>query len=254
VPERGPALGAVAGLADAVSFLTRLRLPGRAASHAVDLPRASVFFPLVGAAIGALVGGVTEALDEELTALLAATVAVAAEVALTGALHLDGLADTADGLAGADRERRLEIMRDHALGTYGGAALALVLLAKIAALAALAETGVLGPAVAAYALSRAAPLPLAAALPYARAGAGTGRTLTEGLTRVRALIAVGVATAIAVAFDGLPGLVGLAALVLVGAALGSYARRRLGGVTGDVMGAAIELTATLALVSAVAPA
>ena len=241
-------------LADALSFLTRLRVPGQRSARPVDLPRAAVAFPLLGAAIGAVVGGTTQALEAPLTPLLAAAVAVALETALTGALHLDGLADTADGLAGADRERRLEIMRDHALGTYGAAALVLGVLAKVGGLAALAETSALGPAVAAYALSRAAPLPLAAALPYARPGSGTGRLLADGLNWVRAAFALALATAIAAAANGPAGALGLAALLLTGIAVGHYGRRRLGGVTGDLMGASIELTVILALLAAVATA
>jgi adenosylcobinamide-GDP ribazoletransferase len=253
VPD-GRAWGALGALAEAASFLTRLRLPGRAVGRAVDLPRAAVFFPLLGGAIGAVVGAATDALEEPLTPFVAATVAVGLELALTGALHLDGLADTADGLGGADREQRLAIMRDHALGTYGAAALVIVLLTKVGALAALADKGALEPAIAAYALSRAAPLPLAAALPYARAGAGTGRSLAESLGRVRAFLALALAAAIAAAADGPAGLIGLAALLLIGIAVGDYARRQLGGITGDVMGASIELTATLALLAAVATA
>jgi len=238
----------------ALAFLTRLPVdPGRAFDRR-RLVDAAMLFPLVGAALGALVGGTAAGLATLVPPLVAATAAVALELAVTGALHVDGLADTFDGLAGRDAERRLAIMRDHALGTYGGSALALDLLAKVAALASLTDSGVLLPAVAAFAISRAAPLPLAAALPYARPGAGTGRSLAESTTARHALAGVGIAAAVAAGAVGLRAAAMLVCLAIVVAVIGLYARSRLGGVTGDVMGAAIELTGTLALVSAIADA
>jgi adenosylcobinamide-GDP ribazoletransferase len=221
---------------DAVAFLTRLPVGAGRLS-----PRAALCFPIVGAALGALVGAV--ALNDLFPPLVAGALAVALELVLTGALHVDGLADSADGLAGRDRERALAIMRDHSVGAYGAAAIALDLLIKAAALGASDD---LLPIVAAYALSRAAPLPLAASLPYARA-AGTG----QALDRLPRWIAVaGVALALAV---GVLAPLTIAAAVLVVAGVWWLARRRLGGVTGDVMGAAVELTATAALIAQLGP-
>jgi adenosylcobinamide-GDP ribazoletransferase len=217
---------------EAVAFLTRLPVGG-----GVLTPRAALWFPFVGAAVGALVGVV--ALNGIVPPLVAGALGVALELVITGALHVDGLADSADGLGGRDRERALAIMRDHAIGAYGAAAIVLDLLIKAAALGASQE---LLPIVAAYALSRAAALPLAAALPYARSE-GTGRALD----RLPPWIAVaGVAPAIAI---GIFAPVTLAAAVLVVAGVWWLARRRLAGVTGDVLGAAVELTATAALVA-----
>jgi adenosylcobinamide-GDP ribazoletransferase len=229
---------------EAVAFLTRLPVGGGPLSA-----RAAPWFPLVGAAVGALVAGVAAGLAQVLPALLAATLAVAVEVVLTGALHLDGLADSADGLAGRDRERALAIMRDHALGTYGALAVLLDVLAKVVALAVLVEAGAVLPVVGAFAVARAAPLPLAAALPYPRAGAGVGRLLVGGLSARAAAGGVAVAAAVAVLAGAAPA---LACLALVAGAVGWLARRRLGGVTGDVLGAAVELTGTAALVVTVA--
>lgn len=209
-----------------------------------------MLFPLVGAALGALVGGVAVGIASPLPALLAATLAVALELAVTGALHVDGLADSVDGLAGRDAGHSLEIMRDHALGVYGGSALALDLLAKTVALATLAEGGAVLPVVAAFAVSRAAPLPLAAGLPYARPNGGTGRLLADRLGVRGAVGGLALAVALAVATSGVRSLATLACLAVVTVAVGVLARRRIAGVTGDVMGAAIELTATLALIVA----
>jgi adenosylcobinamide-GDP ribazoletransferase len=252
VPESAQRLRPVAAPVAALSFLTRLPVPRSAHASGADLAAAAVLFPVVGAAIGALVGGIATVLEGPLAPLAAATLAVGFELALTGALHVDGLADCADGLAGRDAARRLEIMRDHSLGTYGAATLTIVLLAKVSALATLAEDGAVLPALAAYSLSRAAPLPLAAALPYARAGAGTGRSLAESLQVGAAIGGVALAAAIAAGAARLDALGPIAAFALVVCATGRYAHRALGGVTGDVMGTAIELTATLGLLVAVA--
>ena len=258
-------------LLDATAFLTRLPVPAR---RDFDLARAAWAFPLVGALVGAVVGGVAVGASAlGLPLLVAAVLAVLAEVLVTGALHLDGLADCADGCGGHDRESRLRIMKDHAVGVYGVSAVALDLLLKVALLHGLLssweamEQGVqavqgvqgrwamVGICAAVWALSRAAMLPLARWLPYARAE-GTGRSLVAGLGPV----GVGVGAALAVAVALLPLLGGLPlvlpAVLVVGAALAAlavaaWARRMLGGVTGDVLGAAAEMVVVVGLMAAV---
>lgn len=245
----GPRSLAVAG-----AFLTRL--PTTASSRARADPeavaRAASLFPLVGAGIGLAIGGAALGLAEVLPALLAGLLAVALELALTGALHADGLADSADGLGGHDRERSLAIMRDHALGAYGACALAIDLAVKAVAIGALAEAGAVWPVVAALALSRAAPLPLGRYLRYARPGGGTGRLLAGRVGTTSVLSGAGLALLVAVATTGAAGLALFAGAAVVTAAVALLSRRRLGGITGDVMGASVELSAALALVLAVA--
>ena len=140
----------------AIVYLTRIPVGvGRAGPP--QLSRTVPWFPIVGAAIGALVGLVYLALAQVLPATLSAAVAVSFGVAVTGAFHIDGLADCADAFAGgATVERRLEILKDSTLGTYGTSALALVLLVEIAALAALDPTTGLKSLVSAYAIGRGA--------------------------------------------------------------------------------------------------
>jgi adenosylcobinamide-GDP ribazoletransferase len=232
----------------AVAFLTRVPV-GRVELGRDDVARGSVLFPLVGAGIGLVVGLVAAGSDSRLGPLLAAALAVAFEALLTGAIHLDGLADTADGLGAGTRERALAVMREGAIGAFGATALGVDLLVKTAALAAILS----GPApvlalVAAFAVGRAAPLALAAAFPYAREEDGIGRALAG-----RPWAAVGVALGIVVAVGAL----GMRGLWIAGAAAVAVAAlalvaRRLGGVTGDVLGAAAELGTTFALVGAAA--
>ena len=237
------------GLAAAVAFLTRVPVGRWIRLEADDVARGGALFPLVGAGIGAAVGGVAQALSGPLTAPLAAVLGIAVGAALTGALHLDALADAADALGAQTRERALEIMRDHSIGAYGGVALVLDLGAKTVALAVLAERQhALRFAVGAAAAARVAPVLLSAALPYARAEGGTGNALA-GSGWVRVAVAVAIATGLCVVLHA-EVLLGVAAAVTI--AVGLAARHALGGVTGDVLGAAAELVEVGALVTAVA--
>ena len=237
--------------AAAIAFLTRVPV-GRLVLGADDVARGAALFPLVGAGIGAAVGATVAGLDTELTVLLAAAVAVALEALLTGAIHLDALADTADGLGAGTRERALEVMRDPAVGSFGATALVLDLLVKVSALVAVAaDSRAILAVVAAFALGRAAPLALALALPYARPGSGSGLVLTERAARASLAVGIVLAVGISVAALGLRGLALAAGAGLACLAVGVVARRRLGGVTGDVLGASAELATTAALVAAV---
>jgi adenosylcobinamide-GDP ribazoletransferase len=241
-----PRRDAPVALAVAAGFLTRLPVHRDAATG--DLARAAPLFPLVGAALGAAVGSTALACASVVPPLIAGAIAVAVELAVTGALHADGLADSADGLAGRDREHALAIMRDHAVGVYGASALVLDLLAKAAALGTLGAEGEILGVVAVFALSRAVPLVLAAALPYARPGTGTGRLLAERATLRSTAAGATLAVAIAAAAVRVDALALIACSAAVAVAVALAARRRIGGVTGDVMGAATELAATTGLI------
>lgn len=225
---------------DAFMLLTRFPFPRRGPE-----PRgaeASWAWPMAGAGVGLVAGASAGiALAAGLPASVAAALALAAQALATGALHEDGLADSADGLwGGGTRERRLEIMRDSRIGSYGGLALVLTVLLRWSALSAiLAEGSVWGPLVAAGALSR---WPLAAilwALPPAREG-GLSRMVGRPDGRTLALSgAVGLALAL-LAIG--PAALDAAIMVVVVAALwGWAARARLGGQTGDICGAAQQL-------------
>ena len=254
--------GPLASFLDAVAFLTRVPVPVR---RGFDLAAAAWAFPVVGALVGGAVGLVAVVGSRALPLLVAVALAVLVEVLVTGALHLDGLADCADGCGGRDRGSRLAIMKDHAVGVYGVAAVVLDLLLKVALVhGVLAAREAMDPGpvggwtmvgvfAGVWALSRAAMLPLARWLPYAR-GDGTGRTLVEGLGT--ATVAAGVA--LAVGLNLLPLLGGLPVLVPAAVALGSvlatalvaaWATSLLGGITGDVLGAAADVVTLTALVA-----
>ena len=233
----------------AMALLTRLPAPG--ADHARGA-RAAWAWPLAGgivAGIGALAGLGTLALG--LPPAVAAGLALTAQVLATGALHEDGLADLADGLGGGRTiERRLEILRDSRIGAFGAVALVLALGLRWSLTAALLAAA---PAalVAAGALSRAAMALVMAALSHARPdglAAATGRpgAITATLGGVLALGVAGVSAG--------PGPAFVAALGAAAAAagIGALARARLGGQTGDVLGAVQQVAEVAALVGLVA--
>ena len=229
---------------DAFGFLTVLGRP-----TAAPTPRALRWFPLVGATLGALVGSVWWLAGRAFPALLAAVLAVAADLALTGLLHADGLADAADGLLppAATRDRRLEIMRTPDVGAFGATVLVVVLLARVGALAARPADIVLLAAL--WCTSRTVVAVAPAWLPYARED-GLASSLIAAPTSALTGLALVPAAAAAVLVAGWAGAAATAAAVLGGVAVLLLARARVGGFTGDVLGAAIVIGETVGLVVA----
>jgi adenosylcobinamide-GDP ribazoletransferase len=219
----------------AFAFLTRLPVPA-VAPRAGDLRRASALFPLVGLVIATLAVA-ARALVEPVWGPAAGTVAgVFTAVAATGAFHEDGLADTADGLWGGwEPGQRLTIMRDSRLGTYGTIALLGLFSARIALLVEVSLEAFAVAMVCGHVLGRAASLVLvrlAPAVPDGSAEEITGSLTVPGIVIAGAVTLA--APAVAAGVVALPALL-VAALVTLAAA--RVFRRRLGGVTGDTLGA-----------------
>lgn len=231
-------------------FLTRLPLVARCAlAEPAELARSSRYFPLVGALIGGLIALIYALCLYFLPTTVAAVLALTAGVALTGAFHEDGLADTADGLGGSfERARKLEIMRDSRLGTYGTVALILLLLAKFSALQTLGAWAAFTALVVAHTLARGSSLVLIAWLPYVREGS-SNKPIAEGVTRTEIAIALGCCGGISVFSVGVFGtLLACAGTAIVVLLSGWIYRRQLGGITGDCLGASnqlVELTVML---------
>jgi adenosylcobinamide-GDP ribazoletransferase len=238
----------------AVIFLTRLPLRVNGPVTAQDLAASAPFFPLAGAGLGLLAALVfTAAVGIGLPAMVAGALAIGSLVLITGALHEDGLADLADGLGGGTTPAaRLEIMRDPRLGSFGVLALSLTLLLRVTVLGALATPFlVLAALLAAGTLSRA-PLPvMMAVLPAARPdglAAEAGKPAGG-----RAVAAVAFAAVLAgLALGPVAGGVALLAAGIVAGLIGALAVRRIGGVTGDVLGAAQQGAEVAVLLVAVA--
>jgi adenosylcobinamide-GDP ribazoletransferase len=237
-----------ADIQSAFGLLTRLPVPSPKSPRGPD---AAWAWPLVGAAVGLLsaVSGAV-ALGFGLTPGVAAALALATSALVTGALHEDGLADTADGLFGGwTKERRLEIMKDSHIGSFGTLALVLVTLARWSALSSVLALGpAFGVLMAVGAVSRAPMAVLMHLMPNAR---GTGLSQTVGRpSRAAALAATALAVGVALVFTGTAAfsmvlLAGLSAL-----ALGRLAQARIGGQTGDILGAAQQLAEVAALAAA----
>lgn len=241
------------GLITALRTLTALPFPGReAAQLGTSLP----WFPIVGLLLGAALAAAGLAVDTLAPGGWpggAALVVVVAYVLITGALHLDGIGDWADGTAGGfDRERTLAIMKDSHVGAFGVIAVALTLLARWVALVRLLDHGTLVWIVVAAIVARAVAVDLAVRLPYARPEPGTASPFVDGGRPLHRLAAWGTATVLVLALAGPAGLGALALGGLLAAALGWRWRRRIGGITGDLLGAAIELTELAVLWTAAA--
>jgi adenosylcobinamide-GDP ribazoletransferase len=231
---------------DALRFFTRLHWREPDASAPLDLGRIAWAAPVAGVAVG-LLGTLVLALTAllGLPPLLRAGLATTVLVALTGALHEDGLADVADGFGGgATRATKLEIMRDSRVGTYGAIAIALALILRVGALTATLDGGFWRASLSLMlvaALSRAAALTPLGLLPPARtdgAGAAVGRLDSSALV---AAWGSGLVIAIALGLAALGLAHALLAALMSGAgalAMVALARRAIGGQTGDVAGAA----------------
>jgi adenosylcobinamide-GDP ribazoletransferase len=232
----------------AIAFLTPLAVPGPAATPD---GRTAAWFAPVGAVVGLAVGGVWWGAGELWPALLAATLAVVADAGLTGMLHLDGLADSADGLLPPlERARRLAVMADPHAGAFGVVAVVLVVLVRVAALAALDPDPLLLAGL--WGASRAAMGVALATLPYARTGGGLASAFAatpRAPSAVGGLAMLGLAAAAAGVPEGLAAAAGLAAGAAAVLGLGA---RRLGGFTGDVLGAAGVVGETCGLLLAAA--
>ncbi|MEM1005420.1 MAG: adenosylcobinamide-GDP ribazoletransferase [Pseudomonadota bacterium] len=225
----------------ALVLLTRLPLPRLPAPVFSRQAQAVWAFPVVGLIVGVLgCAGGWIAMAVHLPSLAAATVVVAILIVATGAMHEDGLADTFDGLwGGFTPDRRLEIMKDSQIGTYGVLALVIWQGLRIAALAAILGAGVIWPIIAACVLSRALMPVLMSGLPHARSEGLSHSVGTPAL--IATIMSVGLAVLVVLLLGGTRIIVpGLCAAFTV-AVLGMIAKRKIGGQTGDILGASQQM-------------
>jgi adenosylcobinamide-GDP ribazoletransferase len=237
----------------ALTFLTPVRVPEGWSGGERGLRGAPAFFPIVGALIGGMGAAVTYGIDKVLPSLAASVIVVLFLVACSAGLHMDGLADTADGLfSSRPRERVLEIMRDSHIGTMGVLAVVGVLLLKVALLSSIApgDGSVRWRAVLLAPIAgRCALLVVMSLFPYARADGGLATVFRASGRRAALLTAWGILVLFVAGW-----LIGQGwGLAVAGATLGLalllgwYVRRRIGGYTGDTLGATSELCETVAL-------
>jgi adenosylcobinamide-GDP ribazoletransferase len=225
----------------ALAFLTPL---GGAASPS---PGALAWFPVVGAGLGLALGGIWWVADRLWPATVAAAVVVAADLVLTGMLHLDGLVDSADGLLPPlEPDRRLDVMADPATGAFGVGAAVAVLLLRWASLTALSPSPALLGAL--WCASRFVMADVVRTVRYARP-AGLATAFLQPGARPLGGVVLG---AVLIGLSGGDAVAGVAALAVASATVVAFAVRRIGGFTGDVLGAAGMVGETVGLLVAAA--
>jgi adenosylcobinamide-GDP ribazoletransferase len=238
----------------ALRFLTVIPLPGSLGDSKEELARAVPFFPLIGLLFGCLAVPLTWGLHLLLPPPVTAVLVTLALLSFSGGLHLDGLADTADGFFSArPRERMLEIMRDSATGAMGVIALVLLLLLKVACLSSMPSGRLIVAVFLMPVAGRTAILLLMAMLPYIRPEGGLGSLFAAYFNNRHAwavsLAALLLFSGTAWAAAGIQGLLAAFAVLLLTALFAAFCRSKIGGVTGDTLGAACELAeAVVALV------
>lgn len=226
----------------ALQYFTRLRMPASVGHGQAQLEGVTRYFPAVGWVVGVVAAAVLWLASLLLPAPLPVILSTVASIWLTGAFHEDGLADTFDGLGGsAARERALEIMRDSRVGTYGALALVLVVLIKLAALDAMPVMPACAALVAAHPLSRWCSVVII----WRRSHAGEHESRAKAAVQPMSMMQFSIATAFGLLPASLCGMRALAGLVLALCTLAWLLRwftRRLGGYTGDTLGATQQLT------------
>jgi len=233
----------------AISFLTILPVGPAKASAAADVAASFGWFPLVGFGLGLTLCAMDRVLAPLLSRSLRAVLVVLALTVVTGALHLDGIADTADALgAGRDRERALEILHDSRIGSFGSIALFFVLALKVLAIAGTGGSQRYATLYMAPGLSRWAMVALVSGLDYLRPEGVGAKLLSRDRRRNLRVATVTAVIALAplVTLHSLRACLIAAAVTL---ALRALYRRWLGGVTGDLIGAAGELVETAVLIA-----
>jgi len=230
----------VTGLVVAARYLTIVPLPGPARTSSDALGRAAPWFPVIGLGIGGILV-VTERVTELLfPLLLAGLLTVTAWKLLTGGLHLDGLADCLDGLGGRDAEHRLAIMRDSRIGAFGALGLILLLLLEIAAVTEL-PPGVRAQALLVVPVVARATSPLLARLFAPAKSEGHGAAFGAGVGALAAPIALSIALVVAIVALRVLGLVVVAVSIASALVVTRFFAAGVAGITGDVLGAAIEI-------------
>jgi len=234
-----------------LTFFTRLRLPeslGNHIDHDSRLTDAVVFFPLVGFGIGLITGGVWYLSSMFLPAGVSAGLAISVGLVLTGALHEDGFADCADGLGGStDRAKTLEIMHDSRIGTYGGLALVVSVGLRWACIMALSPFSGVCALVISHTASRSS-MPLAMKWSQYARTQGLGKLASGEVPDAQFFISILVAFVCSVLFGGIAGLIAVSIALISSWCFLKYLEARLGGYTGDGLGAMQQIAEITALI------
>ncbi len=230
----------------AVMFLTRLPVSRFVKYDPEHLSKSTAYFPLVGAIVGSIGALTLWIASLKFSPTLSVLISMAATILLTGAFHEDGLADSADGFGGGyTKERVLEIMKDSRIGTYGAIALWLFLTAKLLLLSEIFKQDnslMLSTLVVAHLLGRYSSLPLIFTLDYARGEATSSKPFAEKASAKRLLVASLYTLCLSALLLEWSAFVAIGAVLVVTLFSGIYFKKRIGGITGDALGAANQLS------------
>jgi adenosylcobinamide-GDP ribazoletransferase len=234
------------GLLAAIQFLTRIPIRLK---REPSLSKTVAWFPIAGALIGVVVGGAAAGLWHVVPPLVAAAVAVTVGLLITGAFHEDGLGDVADAFGGGwTVERRLEILKDSRHGTYGVAAMCASIVVRMLALGSLPGPATMFAAAAAtHIMGRVAAVGMAGTMPLAT-HSGLGADYGRGTSRGRAAASTVTGTALTALVVGWWAAPLIAAALVAVLTTGALARRKIGGISGDVLGACEQVAECLCLV------
>lgn len=237
----------------ALGFLTVLPIPRSLQGGEADLERCVPFFPLVGLLLGVIAALFDTLVSYVLPPAVAGTLTVFFLCAITGGLHMDGLADTADGFFSArTREKMLTIMRDSRIGAMGVMAIVFIILVKIAALASLSFPQRTAMIILAPIAGRSAMMVMMTALPYARPEGGLAKVFLSRCSWGNVLWGAGFLIAAGGLLAHEMGLAAAIFTLAVAMAFTAWCRHKIGGFTGDTLGAAAEIAEVAVLLAAAA--
>lgn len=238
----------IARFCAALRFLTVFPVPGRIGGEEEDLARSVVFFPVVGVVVGSVLAVIAWLIWPFLPALPAAAIMVFLLLVISGGFHLDGLADSADGLLSArPREQILQIMRDSQIGSMGAAVLVMVLLTKTVSLGSLPQAEAASAMFLMPIAGRCLMVLMMVLLPYARGNEGRAALFYETASQEKKIVYItgGILYSCCWYAGGGAGLAAGATSLVAMLLFAGLCRSKIGGATGDTLGATSELTETV---------
>jgi adenosylcobinamide-GDP ribazoletransferase len=225
----------------AFQFLTIIPVAGRATFSEWNMVRSMAYYPLVGLCIGLILVLARHVFGVFFPNTVVAILLVVVLVLITGALHLDGLSDTIDGLkSGKSREEALRIMRDSHVGAFGVVGLACLLILKFTLLTEIQEETMDRSLLLMTTLGRWSMVQASYGSVYARAAGGLAKPFVEGMGKRELLVSTILALAVSAALLGLKGIVMVGVIGLLSLGIKRYFHWKLGGITGDILGATNE--------------